>query len=413
MNHKKSGFGDENGVPGGSDSYFSPQTGPLPSETADRSDALEIIGMAAAGVSHHLNTLLAGIMGNLNLAMLDAPDSIRPYLEKADQALVRAAAFIDRLLALVRGAELKTEPVDVGKIIDEVADFVRDITDPRFLITVNKGSALGLAMTNSTAFYHALLTICMNARDALHEAAENSPGNRKYCMEIEAKRVNGDAVQLNSSGDFWVAVTVSDSGKGMTEEIQRNIFRPFFTTKKRSRGAGIGLTTARDVIARHGGRIEASGSPGAGSTFTVYLPAAKEEEIPQSRTPAGEIPRGTETILFIDDDELVRGFVKAILERQGYTVLLAAGGREGLELFFRERERIQLLILDMVMPDFSGNEVLNEIRKSGSYPKIILTSGYDRESVLDHLADFKKTAFLVKPFPIRNLTQTVRNALDA
>ena len=109
----------------------------------------------------------------------------------------------------------------------------------------------------------------------------------------------------------------------------------------------------------------------------------------------------------------MRGFVKAILERQGYTVLLAAGGREGLELFFRERERIQLLILDMVMPDFSGNEVLNEIRKSGSYPKIILTSGYDRDSVLDHLADFKKTAFLVKPFPIRNLTQTVRNALDA
>ncbi|MHB9027420.1 MAG: hybrid sensor histidine kinase/response regulator [Candidatus Latescibacterota bacterium] len=398
--------------PDGDDPEQHPVTGSPPPGSVGCAQRLETIGMAAAGISHHLNTLLAGIMGNLNLAMLDAPESIRPHLEKADRATVRAAAFTNRLLALVRGAETATEPVDVGMIIDEVADFMRDVTDPRFPITVKKRCSLGAAITNSTALHHALLTLCMNARDALYEAAESAPERGRYCIEIEAKRINGGAPLPSIPDICWVVISVSDSGKGMTDEIRRQIFKPFFTTKRDRRGTGIGLATARDAIARHGGRIEAAGAPDAGSIFTIYLPAASPEEKILSPSLPDEMPRGTETILFMDDNELVRGFGKAILERQGYSVLLASDGNEGLNLFFRERARIRLIILDLIMPTFSGDEVLRRIQQSGSCPRVILTSGYDPESVLGHLTEFDKYAFLMKPFSIRTLTEAVRKALD-
>jgi CheY-like chemotaxis protein len=412
MSDKLSGAGQRDFGPDGDNSTTRPISGSPLSAATDCAHRLETIGMAAAGISHHLNTLLAGIMGNLDLAMLDAPESIRPYLEKADRATVRAAAFTARLLALVRGGETAAEPVEVGAVIDEVADFMRDITDPRFAITVKKHAPLGPAVTNSTALHHALLTLCMNARDALHETAETAPDHGKFQIEIEAKRIDGGISPSSAPESCWVAISVSDTGMGMTGEVRQHIFKPFFTTKTKHRGTGIGLATARDAITRYGGWIDANGIPDAGSTFTVYLPAASAgKEVPPREFP-DEMPRGTETILLMDDDELVRGFAKAILERQGYSVFLAADGNEGLEIFLRERKRIQMVILDMVMPFVSGGDVLRRIRQSGSSPRIILTSGYDRESVYDHHEEFGNITFLVKPFSLRTLTTAVRKALD-
>ncbi len=389
--------------------------GPAPSSfsTARPDERLVALGMATTGISHHLNSLLSGILGNLNVAALDAPPAILPALKIAERATDRAATFTGKLMDLARGAHTTPSVIDPEPLIDETIELFRSLTDPRVAVDVVKHSPLCPIQADAASLHLALLTLCMNAWNAVSEACHTSRELRTHRIVIEAGPATPRMENGEDSGEApRLAISVSDSGTGISGEVRRRLFEPFFTTRENRGGAGIGLASARNLIEEQGGRIEVSTCAEKGSKFTVLLPAAPSGEHTMTERISRDLPCGTETILFMDDDELVRGFGRAILERQGYTVLLASDGDTGLELFLRERESINLVIIDMIMPTLSGDEVLRKIRRSGPAPRVILTTGFDRQSACDQTADLGELPILLKPFTIRSLTETVRTALD-
>jgi two-component system, cell cycle sensor histidine kinase and response regulator CckA len=369
----------------------------------------ETIGMTAGGISHYFNNIFTGIMGNTGLALLQAPQSIKPLLEQVEKAACRAAEFNKRLLSFSRKSSPHSDIVDLEAIIDDVEHFIRITFDKRIEIRVDKQVSLHRIKGDSSSIHNVLLNLCVNSRDALFEARKRFRETSKLMISIEAKNT-AVAPDGAKKGDY-VSVSVSDTGVGMNSEIRQRLFEPFFTTKNKYEGTGLGLSTAQEIIKEHNGWFEVSSSPGKGSLFRFYLPACPASECNQKDSPAKILQKGAETVLIIDDEEMIRTFGKLLLERLGYTVITAANGRDGLDLFHRERHRINLIILDLVMPCLSGKEIFQKIRRLEPEMKIILSSG-DYSQLEKVITRLKVPDYIVKPFNIYDLSYSVRKALD-
>ena len=389
-------------------------------EQLRQAQKMEAIGQLAGGVAHDFNNLLTGIIGNLALAERKAPDEIGKYLVAASDAAGRAEKLVKQLLAFSRKSRIQLKPVDLNRIVREAHRLVRQTIDRRIEIRVRIDEGLPNVRADAVQINSILMNLCINARDAIVEvmngrtAPERRGDQFVISIETEAAVVGGEYCESHTyarPGPF-VVLSVSDNGAGMDAETQRHVFEPFFTTKQPGQGTGLGLASAYGIIKQHDGWINLYSEPGKGTTFKIYLPIAEEEIQENCNQEMEEVLGGTETILLVDDEEMIRNLGQTTLEGYGYTVFLAADGREALNIYLKQRERIHLIILDFSMPYLSGPEVLVQLHALVPDAKVILSSGYNENSRGESLERLGAAGFVAKPYRPVDLGRTVRKVLD-
>jgi len=378
---------------------------------------MEAVGTLAGGVAHDFNNILTGILGNLDLARKVIPtESLAAHpIQETIKASERAAHMVRQLLDFSRRSPSERRSIDVRKLAQEVVDLVAQAIDKRIEVGVYSAGDLWLAKADPNQMHQVMMNLCVNARDAIMECLEGKPHAEAPPGGYRIRVVTGNAVigveycrlyPYARPGEF-VVISISDNGSGMDDATRRRIFEPFFTTKKLGRGTGLGLSTVYGIMKQHEGWITLESQPGKGTTFHAYLPRAtvRQEEKP-SLPDTAEARTGKETILLVDDEEMIRNFAQQILEIHGYSVVTAVDGQEAVEIYMRQRNRFDLVILDLTMPRLSGSEVLTRIRNFNPHAKVILSSGYPSGET------YRASAFLPKPYRADTLTRVVREVLD-
>jgi two-component system cell cycle sensor histidine kinase/response regulator CckA len=251
-----------------------------------------------------------------------------------------------------------------------------------------------------------LLNLCVNAGHAMPEGGNLHLRTRNVVLRDE------DVRPFGMEPGKYVRIAVEDSGIGMDQTTQRRIFEPFFTTKEMGRGTGLGLASAYGIIKNHGGFIDVESKKGEGTTFSIYLPAS-EKEIPNKREVPSEILRGTESVLLVDDEEMIIEVGQEILQEMGYKVLSAKTGQEAVDLYAKNKGQIDMVILDMIMPGMGGGETFDKIKEMHPEAKVLLSSGYSVEGQASEILARGCNGFIQKPFSVKKLSQTIRQVLDS
>jgi PAS domain S-box-containing protein len=384
---------------------------------------MEAVGTLAGGVAHDFNNILTGILGNLDLTrrLLPPGSSAVATIDESITASERAACLIRQLLEFSRRTPLERRATDMRKLADEVVHLFAQTIDKRIEVSMTADADLWLAKVDSSQVHQVLMNLCVNARDAIAEQLENG---RAGSREKHRKwiRVGAENVTVGSEycraypyarpGEF-VVLSIADNGVGMDEATKRRVFEPFFTTKSLGRGTGLGLSTAYGIIKQHEGWITLESEPGSGTTFRCYFPRSTDRPNETEATQeAMRSPQGKETILLVDDEEMIRNLGSLILEKQGYKVILARDGQEGIDMFLARQKEIDLVLLDLTMPHMTGLEVLERIRAVDPLVKVVLSSGYrgGEEDGSDRFSE--ASAFLSKPYRADSLVRIVRDVLD-
>jgi len=364
---------------------------------------METVGLLTAGVAHNFNNMLQGIVSNLELARIDAGQDIASLIGGAMDTAGRATEVVQELLSFSRGnrrAELG--PVDVTTIIHDTEamcsrSFARDI---RVVVEpCSSPPVLGDALLLQQVF----LNLCINARDALEESGQSMPTIRLRWEVVETQDESA-APEVGAC----VRIDVIDNGPGMDNQTRDRVFDPFFTTKPVGKGTGLGLSTADGIVRDCGGWIECASAPGLGSRFSVFLPAALTVQPPAEESLPVAGTRGSETVLIVDDEPAIRHTAQRMLQLRGYSVLVAGDGQEGLDIFRRHRDDIDVVLLDQSMPQLSGRDVLRKIRKEMPQVSVIIVTGFPAS-----MDDFEgATGIIQKPFTLAKLVSSVREVLD-
>ncbi|MFH1469999.1 MAG: response regulator [Pseudomonadota bacterium] len=374
------------------------------------SQKMEAVGLLAGGVAHDFNNLLAVIMGYVELTLdrLPCDDPCVHDLEEVQRAAERAAGLTRQLLAFSRKQVLQPVPLDLNKVSAGVEKMLRRILGEDIEFSQRPAPSLRLVRADPGQVEQVLLNLVVNARDAM-------PGGGR--LTIETANVDVDETWAAAGVDLapgpYVLLSVSDTGCGMSSEVRARIFEPFFTTKERGRGTGLGLSTVYGIVTQSGGNLAVYSEPGLGSCFKVYLPqdpsAEEEVAMPQHET---ERPRGTETILLVEDEGALREVARRILTESGYTVLLAADGEAGLEASWRHAAPIHLLLTDVVMPRMGGRALAERLCEQRPEMRVLFISGYVDSAIARQGAIDPGAPFLGKPFSALELMRAVRRVLD-
>ncbi|MGZ8450126.1 MAG: PAS domain S-box protein [Candidatus Deferrimicrobiaceae bacterium] len=380
---------------------------------------MEAVGTMAGGIAHDFNNILTGILGSLDLARGYVPPGSPAAAPIAEgiKAAERAAQLVRQLLDFSRRAPTQCRAVDLGDMAREVIALLSQTIDRRIEVTSSIAPDLLPAFVDPNQVHQVLMNLCVNARDAILERleAEEASGNRPltgHWIYIQAENVEVDddycrIFPYARKGRF-IRLSIGDNGAGMDEATQRRVFEPFFTTKKMGRGTGLGLSTVYGIVKQHNGWINLESRVGKGTMFCAFLPEATGLQPAPPEHPEAALPRsGKETVLFVDDEELIRELGRHVLEMYGYKVLLAGDGQRAIELYKEKREAVDLVVLDLTMPQRSGMEVLGAIRMMDPDKKVILSSGNPPAEPVPG------TTFLPKPYRADMLAQAVRSALDA
>ena len=354
---------------------------------------MEAVGQLTAGIAHNFNNALSVIIHNAALCRDGADEQTTEQLSEIEYAAHRAAEMVRQLMIFARAdSHARKMPTDLVRSARRTLEMCRRTMDPRITLDLEQEGEVLPVEANAGQIEQVLLNICLNARDALESARTPSPH-----IVIGIRPGRADEVH----------VRVADNGPGMEEAVRFRVFEPFFTTKEIGRGTGLGLAMAYSIIADHGGRIECESHLGQGTSFEIVLPAASEE-LPASADSGAVVRGGSETILLIDDDAAVRRGVREILVRGGYAVFEANDGPTGLELFERERLRIDLIMLDRSMPELPGEVVLERLGALEAAVPIVLLSGHPGATG----GGGRTAAVLAKPTDRATLLRTVREVLD-
>ncbi len=393
-------------------------------EQLRQSQKLEALGTLAAGIAHDFNNLLTGILGNIELAAMEAPPELQEYFDEARKVARRAADLVRQLLAFARKAPGSKQPLALGPIVKETAKIVAETTDRRIQVKISVPDDLWVVEGDPVQLQQLVMNLCVNARDALTDClngADCLSSKESNALKILVSAENVDATRnpLPFPGDSrgnYVKITVSDNGPGMSEETRRRIFEPFFTTKEVGKGTGLGLSTAYGIVTQHKGYIHVRSEPGQGATFEVFLPAvtAASPQGDEQGPAVPELPKnvaGNETILLVDDEDSVRSYMTRMLKRMGYRVIEAKNGREALKLFRRRRQEIDLVILDLIMPTMGGEETLTAIRELDPKAKVVMLSGTWNASLLRRLKHLGVADFFEKPPEISHFLRAIRKTL--
>jgi PAS domain S-box-containing protein len=379
-------------------------------EQLRQSQKMEAIGQLAGGVAHDFNNLLTVITGYSELALrrIAKDDPLRKNIEGITKAGVRAAGLTRQLLAFSRRQMLQAKVLDLNSVVGEMNTMLqRLIGEDIDLVTVLRPS-LGQIKADPGQLEQVLLNLVVNARDAMPKGGKITIETGHIRLD-EAYAREHVAVQ---PGRF-VVLTVSDTGLGMDAETQKRIFDPFFTTKEVGKGTGLGLSTVYGIVKQSEGSIWVYSEIGRGTTFKVYLPRVDEVADEEALANGSQLVQGgSETILLVEDEELVRNLAVEILEQYGYAVIAAANGEEGLRLCKSFTGRIDLMITDVVMPQMSGRELAEKIAALWPETRVLYMSGYTDDAIVRHGILDEQMAFIQKPFLPDALARKARELLD-
>jgi len=369
----------------------------------------EAIGQLAGGIAHDFNNVLGAILGMAELAQLEAPDGtrIRERLEKICHHAGRAVALTRQLLAFSRRQQLERRAINLNLSTNEVCSLLNDSLGKDVELVTELAPELASVFADPSQIEQVLMNLCVNARDAM-------PSGGRLTISTSNVRLDEDACRTRPGtvpGEF-VCMTVKDTGTGMDAETLGRIFEPFFTTKPPGRGTGLGLATVYGVVKQHGGHIDVLSEVGRGTTFRLYFPVSKPERAqPATRAEQEPVTGGKETILLAEDHEGLRELVSESLESLGYQVLTACDGEEAIELFRRNAGKVDLLILDVIMPRMRGPDAYKRIRELNGAVPVLFCTGYSSEST--QVETLSGHPVLQKPYQTRELARTVRHLLDA
>ncbi len=378
-------------------------------ETILQSEKMSAIGQLAGGVAHDFNNLLTVILGHTTLlrALPLEPDVISS-IDEIQSSATRAAALTKQLLAYSRKQILQLKVVDLNETIRGVDKMIRRLIGENIELVILLGENLPKVRLDSAQIEQVLMNLAVNARDAMS-------GGGKIVVETSFGNVSAEEAFRHAGfrmGDY-VRLAITDSGSGISEEVKKHIFEPFFTTKDKGKGTGLGLATVDGIIKQMEGFIYVDSTVGKGSTFTICLPSSDVQNIEPLTPSLRTLPTGHDTILLVEDEELVRGLTLKVLKRQGFRVIEARNGQEAVEVYKKHQgEPICLLVTDMVMPYMGGSELAEKFSQAHPGVRIVFSSGYSDHSAVQKWLD-KGHFFLQKPYTPTELLQIVRVGLDA
>ncbi len=376
-----------------------------------QSQKLEAVGQLAGGVAHDFNNLLTVITGysDLILRRAEIDDPTRPKLEEIKKAAERAAALTRQLLAFSRKQVLQPKVIDLNSLVMDTGKMLHRLIGEDVDMTSALEPELGQIKADYGQVEQVLMNLVVNARDAM-------PQGGKLTIETGNVYLDGAYARQHIAVEpgNYVMLAVSDTGCGMDAATQAHIFEPFFTTKEVGKGTGLGLSTVFGIVKQSGGNIRVYSEPGRGTTFKIYLP--RVDEAVESIDPCcetGETPQGSETILIVEDEAVVRELLKDLLEMDGYQVLVATDGGEALRICRENEDTIHLMITDVVMPQVSGREVARSAALIRPQMRVLFMSGYTDDAIGNHGVLDSDVAFMEKPFTPDTVACKVREVLDA
>jgi PAS domain S-box-containing protein len=370
---------------------------------------MDAIGQLAGGIAHDFNNLLTAILGNLDLMLASQAlgERNRELVVEAQNAAVRAASLTRQLLGFSRQHQLDWEPTDVNALVDEVVTLLGRTIDPRIRIETRKSSENWPVLADSSQLNQVLMNLCLNARDAI-----TGPGR----ILIETDCVEVTEMQALSQADArvgsFVRLRVGDTGSGMAHDVRAHIFEPFFTTKDVGKGTGLGLAMVFAIVKQHHGWIECQSEVDQGTEFSIYLPRSTElvKAPPAPKPSSSDISKDSATILVVDDEPMIRNLARLVLTRSGFEVIEAEDGQQAVEIYEREHDRIDLVILDLTMPNLSGQEAFRQMWQINPNVKAVFASGYAAEQITTE-EQHRILGFVKKPYRPDELVQSIREAL--
>jgi two-component system cell cycle sensor histidine kinase/response regulator CckA len=375
-----------------------------------QSQKMESIGQLASGVAHDFNNLLGsiyGVIGILREKLAQLDPNLRKYIDILDSTSQRAAELTSQLLTFSRQHEGNIKPERLNDIVhDAIRILIRSI-GKNIKVESVLDPMLYPIEADSGQIESALINLCINARDAMPSGGT---------LRIETSNAEFTAQKTKRIPDAqpgkYVCMSVSDTGIGMSKDIQQKIFEPFFTTKPIGKGTGLGLSIVYGIVKNHGGLINVYSEQGHGSTFRLYFPASEREPLDEEAIGATEIPRGEETVLIIDDEATLLDLTRETLESLGYKVITAEGARAGIDIFRSRHPEIDLVILDMLMPDMTGTEVYPILKSIRRRCPVLLATGLSVGERVDGMVAMGVNGVVSKPYSVNDLAVHVRKAID-
>jgi len=377
-----------------------------------RTQKLESLGVLAGGIAHDFNNLLMGILGNADLALLEAPkDSpIRENLKGIENAARRAADLARQMLAYSGKGRFIVEPIDIGSVLAEIGHLIAASVSKKAVLKYNLAPDLPTIEADATQLRQVFMNLITNASEALGENSGTITVTTGV-MDCDRDYLRGTYLDEELPEGLYVFSEVSDTGCGMDGETRTRIFDPFFTTK--FTGRGLGLAAVLGIVRGHRGAIRVYSEPDKGTTFKILFPVSERNVKPlvQQAGPAS-VWHGEGIVLLVDDEETVRTVGRQMLEKAGFQVLTAVDGREAVKIFENQADEISCVLLDLTMPNMDGEETFRELHRIKDSVCVILSSGYNEQEAVNRFTQSGLAGFIQKPYQYAHLTQKLREVLE-
>lgn len=370
---------------------------------------MEAIGTLAGGIAHDFNNILSAIMGYAELSMLEIPDqsSTMDKLNEILNATHRAKDMVRQILSFSHKDKQERQQIQISQIVKEASKMLRSALPATIDIRQHIDNGIGIVEADATQIHQVLMNLSTNAAHAMRE--------KGGILDISLTNVEVNEGEATRHADLrkgpYVRLTVSDTGEGITNEVMERIFEPYFTTKEKGVGTGLGLAVTHGIVKSHGGAIILESKPGIGSTFNVYIPRIEKEVTPQAEA-TEVLPAGSERILFVDDEQTLVEIGKQMLEKLGYEVTTRTNSIEALELFRARPDQFDVVITDMTMPNMTGDKLAKEIIGIRADTPIVLCTGYSEHIGSESAKDMGIRGFIMKPLSMNDLSNAVRNGID-
>jgi two-component system, cell cycle sensor histidine kinase and response regulator CckA len=372
---------------------------------------MEVVGHLASGIAHDFNNILAVIMGygNLITSELSLDSPLRKYTEEIQHASERAARLTQQLLVFSRKQTVLPVVLDLNAVVKDLDKMLRRLIDENIEMTMVLGQKLGRIKADPGHIGQVLMNLVVNARDAMPNGGRIIVATENVTLDENHTRKHQGAMP----GEY-VLMSVKDTGTGMTDEVKAHLFEAFFTTKPPGKGTGLGLATCQTIVEQSVGHIGVYSQVGKGTTFSIYFPRVEQAlDVIHRPVQPGPLPRGTETLLVVEDEPSVRHLARGVLEAQGYEVLSAANGQDALHVAYQHKgSPIRLVITDVIMPLMGGKAMAEWLKTTYPDLKILFTSGYTDDTITYRGVLETGIEFLAKPYTPATLIHKVRAMLD-
>lgn len=376
----------------------------------NQAEKMESIGQLAGGIAHDFNNMLTGIIGSTELLKIHNANIDEKELEYIDiifKAAIKASELTSQLLAFSRKEKIESEPININKVVDDAASILTRTIDKQNRIEIEKKAQENIVLGDNSALQNAILNLGINASQSMKDGG-------KILIKTSNKNISIDDCKFSTfdiKPGMYIKISVSDSGCGIPKDDLKKIYEPFFTTKEHGKGTGLGLSSVYGTTKTHNGSISVSSELGVGTTFSIFLPC--HEGVVKKDDDHEKIVSGNGLILIVDDEELILKSTTLLLESMGYNVLCANNGTEALEIFKLDFKKIDLVILDMIMPVLNGAKTFLKMKQIDNNCNVIISSGFTDNENINSLIDEGLSGFIQKPFKSANLSKIISEKISS